>query len=247
LNSFADHRLPRQNPRELWRAVWPKLKESPVNRVNKLFFRPQIVVAGLILLAALAFAIYTQHGWEDYWITFRASKNLSTGQGLVFSPGESLHTFTSPLGVLLPAALNWLVGNQADNLTFWLFRIVSAGMLSAGLAVLFLALRTLKLNQLSYWLTLGLIGLDTKIVDFSINGMEIGLLIFFAALVIHGLLVAGPRQIMRIGIGWAGLMWPTGGLGLFCPRITSAADLDRKWLAPTHWAVVAGARPNAAR
>jgi hypothetical protein len=33
------------------------------------------------------------------------------------------------------------------------------------------------------------------------------LLIFFVALVIHGLLVDGPRQTLHIGIGCAGLMW----------------------------------------
>jgi hypothetical protein len=79
--------------------------------------------------------------------------------------------------------------------------------LGAGLALLFLSLQTLQLRRVSYWVTLGLIGLDAKIVDFSINGMETGLLVFFAALAIHGLLVAGPRQILRIGLGWGGLMW----------------------------------------
>ena len=54
---------------------------------------------------------------------------------------------------------------------------------------------------------MALIGLDAKIVDFSINGMETGLLIFFLALAIHGLVVTGPRQMLRLGGGWAGLMW----------------------------------------
>ena len=44
-------------------------------------------------------------------------------------------------------------------------------------------------------------------MDFTINGMETGLLFFFLALSIHGLVVPGPRQMLRIGIGWAGLMW----------------------------------------
>src|SRR4051812_22009916 len=52
---------------------------------------------------AVVYAIYTQHVWEDFFITFRHSRNLVEGRGLVFTPGERVHGFTSPLGVLLPA------------------------------------------------------------------------------------------------------------------------------------------------
>jgi hypothetical protein len=169
--------------------------------------RPELKIVGFVLLVGLVFAVYTQHAWEDYWITFRASRNLATGHGLVFTPGERLHTFTSPLGVLLPAAFSWLTGNQSDNLVLWLFRVVSAGALAAGMVLLFRTLQTLQLQRFSCWLTVALIGLDAKTVDFAINGMETGLLFFFLALAIHGLMVTGPRQMFRLGIGWAGLMW----------------------------------------
>jgi hypothetical protein len=169
--------------------------------------RPEVKVAGLVLLVGLVFAACTQHAWEDYWITFRASRNLATGHGLVFTPGERLHSFTSPLGVLLPAAFSWLTGNQSDNLVLWLFRLVSLGALAAGVVLLFRVLKTLQRRRVSCWLTVALIGLDAKIVDFSINGMETGLLVFFLALAIHGLVVTGSRQMLRIGVGWAGLMW----------------------------------------
>lgn len=195
-------------------------------------FKPQWLII-LVMLAGLAFAAYTQHVWEDYWITFRASRNLATGHGLVYTPGERLHTFTSPLGVLLPAAFSWITGNRMETVALWLFRIASMGAFAAGLGLLFRSLQTLRLRRVSYWLTLGLIGLDAKLVDFSINGMETGLLVFFMALAIHGLLVAGPRQTLRIGAGWAGLMWSRPdscvyiaalGLGtlLFLPQDTGA-------------------------
>jgi len=169
--------------------------------------RSEVLVAGAVLLVGLVFAAYTQHAWEDYWITFRVSRNLATGHGLVFTPGEQLHSFTSPLGVLLPAAFCWLTGNQSDYLVLWLFRVVSLGALAAGVVLLFRALLSLQLRRVSCWLTVALIGLDAKIVDFSINGMETGLLVFFLALAIHGLVVPGPRQMLRLGAGWAGLMW----------------------------------------
>ncbi len=174
--------------------------------MKKINFKPAWLIV-FVMLVGLAFAAYTQHIWEDYWITFRASRNLAMGNGLVYTPGERLHTFTSPLGVLLPAAFSWVTGNQMDTLALWLFRIVSTGAFAAGVWLLLKSLQTLQLKRVSCWLTLGLITLDAKLLDFTINGMETGLLVFFMALTIHGLLVTGPRQIFRIGAGWAGLMW----------------------------------------
>ncbi|HEV2695713.1 MAG TPA: hypothetical protein VG347_22690 [Verrucomicrobiae bacterium] len=175
--------------------------------MEKTTVKPALLITILVLLAGLVFAIVTQHVWEDYWITFRASKNLATGNGLVFTTGERLHTFTSPLGVLLPAAFYLLTGNHSDQIALWLFRVTSLAFLAGGLILLFQAFRALQIRSFSIWLTLALIGLDAKILDFCINGMETGLLLFFLALTIHGLFVAGPRQILRLGAGWAGLMW----------------------------------------
>ena len=48
-----------------------------------------------------AYTLYTNHIWEDFFITFRHSQNLCEGKGLVYNEGERVHGFTSPLGVLL--------------------------------------------------------------------------------------------------------------------------------------------------
>jgi hypothetical protein len=169
----------------------------------------QITIGIIVFVSAvcLGFAIYTRHVWEDYWITFRCSRNLATGQGLVYTPGERLHSFTSPLGVLLPAAFSWMTGNDSDDLVLWLFRLVSIAALAWGMVLLFRVLQQVQSNRIAVFFPLALIGLDSKVVDFSINGMETGLLIFFLALTIHGLLIVGRRQWWRIGVGWAGLMW----------------------------------------
>ncbi len=200
---------PPRHPGAYWRCVTfatLTTRSIPLScRAMKI--RSEMLIAGTVLLVGLVFAACTRHAWEDYWITFRISRNLATGHGLVFTAGERLHSFTSPLGVLLPAAFSWLTGNQSDNLVLWLFRVVSVAALAAGMVLLFQALEILQLRRVSCWLTVGLIGLDAKIVDFSINGMETGLLIFFLALAIHGLMVTGPRQMLRLGAGWGGLMW----------------------------------------
>ena len=191
------------------------MRNSCIAFQGKLFFanvkimatRLDLKLAALVLLVGLVFAAYTQHVWEDYWITFRCSRNLATGHGLVYTPGERLHSFTSPLGVLLPAGFSWLTGNQSDNLVLWLFRAVSLAALAGGAVLIFRVLHALQLRRASCWLTMAMLCLDAKILDFSINGMETGLLIFSLALAIHGLIVAGPHQILRVGVGWAGLMW----------------------------------------
>lgn len=169
--------------------------------------KPARAIFPAVVLISLAFAIFTGHIWEDYWITFRASRNLATGNGLVFTPGDRLHTFTSPLGVLLPAALSWLTANRDDDLVLWIFRLISIGALAAGVVLLFQVLSRAAKHGIAITLGLALIALDAKTVDFAINGQEIGLLIFFLALTLHGFLVAGPRQLLRLGFGWAGLMW----------------------------------------
>jgi hypothetical protein len=160
-----------------------------------------------IFLVGFVFVACTQHAWEDYWITFRASRNLATGQGLVFTPGERIHSFTSPLGVLLPAGLSWLTGNGPEELVLWLFRIVSLAALAAGVTLLFSVLKQLMQRPAAIGMPLVLVALDAKTLDFSTNGMETGLLIFFLSLTLHGFFLSGPRQILRIGLGWAGLMW----------------------------------------
>src|SRR3954470_3749188 len=78
----------------------------------------------------LLFAVITNHAWEDYFITLRASRNLVEGNGLVFNPGERLHTFTSPLGVLIPALCTWIAGPGRELLALWLFRVFNAALLA---------------------------------------------------------------------------------------------------------------------
>lgn len=192
-----------------------------------------------VALLGLVFAAYTQHAWEDYWIAYRSSRNLATGHGLVFTPGERLHTFTSPLGTLLPAGLCWLTGNHSDDLVLWLFRIVSIAALAAALVAVLRILVVLQRHHVATLFTVALVALDAKTVDFSINGMETGLLLLFLALTLHGLLVTGPRQALRIGIGWAGMMWTRpdsiayiGALGLSTlvfPATDPGARTRRAW------------------
>ena len=85
--------------------------------------RATILIFFMVILIALAFAIFTQHAWEDWYITYRASKNLALGHGLVFTVGEKLHTFTSPMEFYFLPCSSFITFNHSDDLVLWLFRI----------------------------------------------------------------------------------------------------------------------------
>jgi hypothetical protein len=156
---------------------------------------------------ALGFALYTNHTWEDYYITYRSSRNLATGHGLVFNLGDRLHTFTSPLGVLLPALASLLTGNTSDPGALWIFRVMCATAFG-GAALL---LGRIAARQHGTWIAGGLLAAwlatDAKSVDFTINGMETALMLLFLAYALWSHLTASPRAWLHLGAAWAGLMW----------------------------------------
>lgn len=165
------------------------------------------LVIGLAFLVPLAFAAFTAHAWEDYFITLRSSRNLAEGHGLVFNPGERVHTFTSPLGVLLPALCTLLAGPGHETAGLWLFRFISAGFLAGAAWLLWRRAESLRLGVLGRVVLFGLLLGDAKLTDFAINGMETALLVFFVLLLWSELeSPAGPR-ISRLALAIAGLMW----------------------------------------
>ena len=165
-----------------------------------------LIFAGVFAIA-LSFAAYTKHAWEDYYITYRVSKNLATGHGLVYTVGERVHAFTSPINVLLPAVLCLITGNTSDELVLWLFRIVCCALLATAAVLLFRIAQHSSLSVIPAAVLVGLFGLDAKIVDFSINGQETAFMMLFLALTLHALTVRSRWTILKLGLGWSGLMW----------------------------------------
>ncbi len=161
----------------------------------------------LAFLVALAFALATERVWEDFYITFKSSKNLVEGRGLVFHAGEKVHTFTSPLGVLLPALCHLLTGGQSDQAAIWLFRVLSSAALAAGVALLYGAACRLRWHPAAAGLLVLWLVTDAKSVDFSINGMETGLLLGSLAWILRVMLAPPRRQWLHLGLAWGALMW----------------------------------------
>ena len=165
-----------------------------------------IVAFALPFLFAIIFSLSTNHAWEDWYITYKSSKNLASGYGLAYDPAQRVHSFTSPLGTLLPAAIKFLTSATDDGVLWW-FRIIQSCVLGfCGLMLLGIA-RELHLSNWTFALLLGLFSTDAKILDFSTNGMETGFLILFIALTVYGFVMPVRRPGLVLGVSWAGLMW----------------------------------------
>jgi len=173
--------------------------------------RPSRVGPGaLFVLAAaiaLAFALFTDQRWEDYYITFRVSKNLALGLGLVFQAGEKVHSFTSPLGVLLPGIISWATGGHSDELTLWIFRSLTISAFAGAVATVWSITRILGWKPFPSAVAAGLVMTDAKSVSFSVNGMETAFVLLFLALSIRQLLVDPGRHGRSLGCCWAALLW----------------------------------------
>jgi hypothetical protein len=177
------------------------------------------------LIVPLLFAAYTHEAWEDYYITLRSSRNLAEGHGLVYQIGEKVHTFTSPLGVLVPALGFKLTGGDVGAL--WFLRALSALALAASAMLLLKHTRALQWPRLAAGLAIVLGLLEAKVVACSINGMETAFLVFFATLAWTELVRdAGPRW-RWLALAYAGLMWTRPDACVLAAAMTLAATLFR--------------------
>lgn len=177
--------------------------DQPLDLTRKIY----IPIFISVFACPLLFALYSNHTWEDWYITYRASKNLAIGNGLVFNPGERLHSFTSPLGTLIPALLNYITGNISDALVIWLFRLLNCTLLACSALLLVQIARATALASFATLILVSLFAIDARIVDFSINGMETAFMMFFLLLTIHSFSVPSERFLLKLGVAWAGLMW----------------------------------------
>ena len=155
----------------------------------------------------LLYAAWTQHVWEDYYITFKHSKNLVEGHGLGFHPGERLHGFTSPIGTLGPALFYWLSGRSFDA-TLWLWRVASS-LAFAGAVLLMLRLAA-DFGKHGKWLAIVAamwVMLDAKSIMYTVNGMETGFMLLFLALAFRTFSLPADKGWVWWGISVAGLQW----------------------------------------
>jgi len=169
--------------------------------------KPKLLIFFVFFCLALSFAAFTNHAWEDYYITYRCSKNLATGNGLVYTPGERVHAFTSPLNVLVPALINYISADSSDELVLWIFRLLSASLLALAAINCYEIAKKLSFNKISIIFLLGLLATDAKTIDFTINGQEAAFMVFFLSWMFRTLMVSDEKITLKLALSWAGLMW----------------------------------------
>lgn len=160
-----------------------------------------------VMAIGLAFAAFTQHAWEDYYTAYRVSRNLAQGNGLVYTIGQRVQAFTSPLGVMIPAGLAWLTGNRSDELVLWLYRFINCGVLGLAAVMLLSIARYNSMARLSAIMLVGMLVLDAKTIDYAINGMETPYTVFFIALVLHALTIRSSHTVLKLATAWTGLIY----------------------------------------
>ena len=203
----------------------------------------KLALAVFIALYAIAigFAFYTDHRWEDWYITYRASKNMAMGYGLVFTVGERVHSFTSPIGTLIPVF--WAYVTQLnDEAVIWLFRFTCAVPFAlTGVQLLRIA-QHLNFTRTVTLLMIGLFAINILMVDFTINGMETAfmmvLLVYFTRI-----LIDPPKHLLRtLALVMAALMYTrpdsfiyagTIGLGflMFSPELNEKVQTRWQFIA----------------
>ena len=164
-------------------------------------------MALLVAAVPLAYIFWTDHVWEDFFITFRHSRNLANGHGLVYQPGERVHGFTSPIGALLPALFHWLCGADSFRPALTLFRAISLAAFAGGACFVILAMRTAGLGLIPRVLFTLLYAFEAKSIAFSTNGMETAFMLFFVGWSIYGFALGTKASCVWTGVGWAGLLW----------------------------------------
>jgi hypothetical protein len=160
---------------------------------------PELLLIGAAVVAVrLWFLAFTHVTYEDALISLRYAENLAAGRGLVYNPGEHVFGATTPLHVLLLAALSALHLHEplfaakllsilADGLTaaIW-YRLIARETASRAGALVFAAA----------------FGLSPLIVEISASGMETPLVLLCLTLAFEAVYA---RRGLVLGL-WLGLL-----------------------------------------
>jgi hypothetical protein len=194
--------------------------------------RPAQTIWLQIGLGILVFVIFTVNlslvfeYFDDAFISFRYSRHLVDGLGLVWNPGERVEGYTNFLWVLIVAA-GMLAGIAPEILTPFLGAL-SALMVLALLA--YLAARRQGWTSPWIWLAPGALALSRSYVIWSGSGLETH---FFSLLVLVGFVFLLRERDLSTELPWhsslclgfATLTRPEGGLFMFTAGLCFLADV----------------------
>ena len=201
----------------------PSARARPQGR-NTLDSVTPFLVAGASIASAVLFLSREQliaGAWgfslDDSWIHAVFARNVATGHGFSFNPGEPVAGSTGPLYSLILAALYWITKQM-----IWSAKVL--GIVCHAASAVFLARAAGRLNPGDRWTPLlagTLLALSPPLTWASVSGMEISLYVLFVCAGLDFYLAG--RQIVAAAL-WAAGVWvrPDGlflvVLGLLGPR-----------------------------
>ena len=151
------------------------------NRIKKFFASKLdfhgITIIGIILIAVIiriVWMIYTNHTFEDAFITFQYARRLSEGNGLVYNIGEKIYGTTTPLFTLILSGWILIFGDEHIVLGA---RVITN--LASFLSFIFLykTFQQLKFSHIHQYLILALLAFWPKFWKIDTGGMETSIVI----------------------------------------------------------------------
>jgi hypothetical protein len=210
--------------------------ESPAGDGTQFHFWPLLLCYAVALsVVCVIYSLITGHIWEDALITLRSAENLVNGHGLTYHVGTRVHTFTSPINVLMLALCYLLTGKGTYVATLWAYRVFSiAAYAGSGVLILSAAARAVPRWSLALWWLALVYLFDSKSVVFSTNGMETAYMLLFVAWAVYLISPPQPDKWLARGLCWAGLMWSRPDGCVYIAALAAAellfSGIDRKLL-----------------
>ncbi|MDZ7843569.1 MAG: hypothetical protein U5K99_02010 [Anaerolineales bacterium] len=136
----------------------------------------------IILLVAFAlrtgWIIFTNHTYEDAFITFQFARRIAEGQGFVYNPGSKIYGTSTPLFTLLLSGW-YLIFDGYIVTGARIFNLLST---LGTFVILYRSLNIIEINHRKNILVLSLLALWPKLWITDTGGMETPLVIFFITL-----------------------------------------------------------------
>ncbi|MGA2112946.1 MAG: glycosyltransferase family 39 protein [Anaerolineales bacterium] len=139
-----------------------------------------LLSGSIVFVAVLARVVPGPRIIDDAFITYRYTRNLLLGRGLVFNPGERVLGTTTPLYALLLAVLSLPLGGASAPLPT-LSPLLNA-LFDAGSCVLLLWLGKKLGSPIAGVVTAAIWAVTPMSVTFAIGGMETSLYVFLLLL-----------------------------------------------------------------
>jgi hypothetical protein len=160
------------------------------------------VLGSAALFLAREHAIAGKWGFalDDSWIHARIARNIATGRGFAFNPGEQVAGSTGPLYTLLLAALYPITGEFV-----WTAKVL--GVLcqcASGILILGAMLRLDPRGKIKALFAALVVALSPALLWASLSGMEIPLYLFFVCLGIYYYARGSP---FLATLAWATGVW----------------------------------------